>query len=131
MPLLVAEVGFERARWSSFGGVRSNGLAVMVQRPHAFLHLFVSGLANSASLGELGQRLAFLEDVGRKLGAALPIFRAAWTTPSRHKQHVALLHHRPLALELIFERALDDVDDLLARMLVPGKDDPGAKSTRA
>ena len=50
------------------------------------------------------------------------MFLAAWTTPSgTNSTSPALSVYPRLSVELIFQRALQHIDDLLARMLVPWK----------
>src|SRR5205809_1754423 len=76
--------------------------------------------ANGESLHQCRQRLAFLNDVGRKLGGwRVTDVPGRMHRPRRHEQYVARLEPHGLASNLIFQRAGEDVDDLLAGMGVP------------
>src|SRR5688500_10773716 len=79
---------------------------------------------SSYSLGELRQRLAFLDDVGRQLSTAdgADVLRPM-DGAGRYEQHVACLEDdRRAAVDLIFEDPLEDVDDLLAGVFVAGRE---------
>jgi hypothetical protein len=58
------------------------------------------------------------------------MFLAEWTTPAGTNRDVAPVRADPLAGDLVLQRAFEDVDDLFARMRVPGAAYPGSKSMR-
>src|SRR5689334_3968602 len=75
------------------------------------------------SLDDREERLPFLDDVGGELrrvaGADVP---RRVDRSGRDEQDLARLErHRRLALDPVLQRALEDVDDLLARMRVPAE----------
>src|SRR5262249_34846 len=77
--------------------------------------------ADVSSVDDDEERLPFLDDVGgelRRLPAADVLHRV--NRLGRHDQRFAgAVRLRRLTVDLILERAFEDVDDLLARMLVP------------
>src|SRR5262245_52510610 len=88
---------------------------------------FLLAARAARSLGQHDERLAFFDDVrGELCGvAAADVFHRV-DRSGRNKQDIAgLERHRRPALELILEQAFDGVDDLFARMAVPGGDYPG------
>src|SRR5262245_35673877 len=72
-------------------------------------------------LGQNDEGFAFLDDVGRKLGpVALASVADCVNRLGRDDQSLAgVVCLRPRTVDLILERPLEDVDDLLTRMFVP------------
>src|SRR5262245_40741842 len=82
-----------------------------------------SGASHWRSLDQLYERLPFFDDIRGELrpvaGADVP---RRVDRSGRDEQDVAGLERdRRLALDLILQRALDNIDDLFARMPVPGE----------
>src|SRR5262245_19666662 len=79
--------------------------------------------AVSGSLRQLDERLAFLDDIRGELGSVDGVDILCRVDRSiRNEQDVAgLERHRRLALDFIYERAFEDIDDLFARVLMPGR----------
>src|SRR5262245_40385888 len=78
-------------------------------------------LPRSCSVDQRDERIPFFDDVRRELCAAAgaDVLRRM-DRSGRYEQHVARFErHRRLALDLILERAFEDVDDLFAGMRVP------------
>src|SRR5215472_3677695 len=76
-----------------------------------------------ASVGSREERLAFLDDIGGELrpAAGADVLRLV-DLPGRDEVDVSRLEcHRLLPVDLVLERALEHVDDLFARMRVPGR----------
>src|SRR4051812_14536893 len=74
----------------------------------------------AASFDDFGKRLALLDDIGAKLGSrrGTDVFRSV-NGARGNEQHIALVEsHRRLPIHFIFDRTLQDVDDLLSRMPV-------------
>src|SRR5262245_39782357 len=83
----------------------------------------VARVACRRSLDQLDERLSFFDDVRGELGpvAAADVLRRV-DRSGRDEQDVAGLERdRRLALDLVLQRAFDDIDDLFARMPVLGK----------
>src|SRR6266702_2669010 len=75
------------------------------------------------SLDHHDERLPFFDDIRGELrpGAAADVLRRV-DRSGRDEQDVAgLERHRRLALDLILQRAFEDIDDLFARMRVLGR----------
>jgi hypothetical protein len=80
-------------------------------------------------LRRAAERLAFLDNIRGELGAvaAADVLRRV-DRAGRDEQHVAgLERHRRLALDLVLQRALDDIDDLFARMRMVGESHSGVE----
>src|SRR5712671_7437184 len=78
----------------------------------------IAGGSRSLHQGE--ERLSFFDDIGGELarGVATDVLRRM-DGSGRDEEHVAgLERHRRLSLDLIFQRAGEDIDDLFARMRV-------------
>src|SRR5215470_2674639 len=76
-----------------------------------------------SSLHQCEQRLAFFDDIGGELarGDAADVLRRM-DRSGRNEEYVpGLERHRRLALDVILERAVEDIDDLFARMGVPAE----------
>src|SRR3954471_15080219 len=96
--------------------------AAAVSRPAANAKA-ISIMSNSPrgrppSLHQRQERLALLDDVGGKLAAGdAAEVPGRMDCSGRNEEHVACLQfHRRLVLELIFERAFQDINDFLAGM---------------
>src|SRR5260370_4200404 len=81
------------------------------------------------SLHQCEQRLAFLDDVGGQLtaGAAADVFRRVDRSGGNEENIAGLERHRRLVLDLILERACEDIDDLFARMRMLAERHAGRK----
>ena len=81
------------------------------------------GSLTGRSLDQHDERLPFFDDIRGELRAvaAADVLRRV-DRSGRDEQDVAgLERHRRLALDLILQRAFEDIDDLFARMRVPGE----------
>src|SRR5262245_39880019 len=77
------------------------------------------------SLDQRDQRLSFFADVRGELGpvAGADVLRRV-DDSGRHEQDIAGLDLRRLAVDLIFQRTFDHIDNLFTRMCVSGSDVP-------
>src|SRR6202012_3174572 len=79
--------------------------------------------ANFPSLHKLDQRFAFLDDVSGKFacGRVADVLRRMRRAGRNEEDVTGLQRGRRLAFELIFQRAREHVDDLLAGMAMAGE----------
>src|SRR6185436_20978567 len=80
------------------------------------------------SFGQHEERLSFFDNIGRELGpvAAADILCCV-NCSRRDEQDIARLDGRRLVVDLILQRPFQDVDDLFARMCVPGSNVSGVE----
>src|SRR5262249_42519367 len=103
---------------SLYGSISSSAVSCL-----SYVTVAMISRSDGCSLRQRERRLAFLEHVGGKLGrvGAAGVLRRV-DGAGRDEQDVAgLERHRRLALDVILQRAFEHVDDLLARMGVPGE----------
>jgi hypothetical protein len=94
-------------------------------REAAALNVVESRARRQSSLRQREQRFALLDDVGGEFAAGdvAGIFRRMGRSGGDEEHVAGLERHRRVVLDLIFERALDDIDDLFARMRMLGEGD--------
>src|SRR5215212_1149700 len=88
-----------------------------------------SGYLTRRSLGHYEERLPFFDDVRGEFRpvAAADVLRRV-DRSGRDEQDVAgLERHRRPALDLILQRAFEDIDNMFARMAMPAERRPGVE----
>src|SRR5689334_19612259 len=79
------------------------------------------------SLDDRDEGLALFDDVRTELRSVdrADVLRRVDRSGRNEQDLTGLQRYRRLALDLVLQRPLDDVDDLLAEMRVPGEGHPG------
>src|SRR5215467_6037502 len=84
------------------------------------------------SRDQCDERLPFLDDIGCELCrvALAYVLRRVGRPGGNHQDLSGLVGRRALAFHLIFDGALEHIDDLFTGVRVPWQTYPGSKSTR-